>query len=442
MLSLTYTLLYHDKKTRLSFAIIFLVMVMIPLSVSGQEECQALLFIRGLLVYGGNEQTNLPVIVRRGFTDDSLRYPHITIQFDVNERTPPRLAIRFYHCDMNWNIDDDPFFRDDFYTYSRSLFYQKAQESAKQVTWRFLNSFPSPEHPFVRFLHSGNWLFEIVDEYDHSKAYASGRFIVIDNHVALDLSVQNDYWSEFAPPANRVHRLDLRLNVPDGLIADYVTTVDFYKNRHIFDSYRVTTDRFESNTRFDGLGRSEKTFTYLNMAPGNGYRFLDLRSPTQYPTGYVALRPEGPDQSRMKYGSDQMILFGACQLSTVGAWDADYLCVRFELLLDQLQNRDVFVAGQFNQWDPQLEDKMVYDSKSKSYKLEKYLFRGFHDYQYVTGQYDHEKRFVSSANWIELENNFWETSNEYWAIVYYTDPQYGGFTQAVGFTRRYSVDVR
>jgi hypothetical protein len=411
-----------------------------PGLVFAQKECPGQPFIRGLRVFGGTDERNLPLIVVSKSKTPSAHagdYPFITIRFDVAEPSPPRLKIVFHHCDRDWKIDQDFVVRDDFFGFTRMLFYETSPAGTRHYTYRFTNSFPSKEHPFVRFQYSGNWSFEITEEDDAKTIYATGRFIVVEDLVRGNLQALNNFWTENDPPRDRVHRLELDISVPKSLFADYVETVDFYKNQNLFENYRVKSYDFTRNTRVDGIGMREKTFTYMNVLPGNGYRVFDITALTLYPSDEVFGKAEGPDFTRYRFGTSPMRYFGSSETMPAINADADYSCVRFELATPEFPTADVFVAGIFNNWDPQLEDRMHRDPVSGNYVVEKWLFRGAYDYQYVVGVFDPALGYVTKQDWIALEGNDWDAGNLYWAIVYYSDDQFGGITRAVGFALRY-----
>ncbi|MFZ1728638.1 MAG: type IX secretion system plug protein domain-containing protein [Bacteroidota bacterium] len=404
-----------------------------------QDVCPKPPFIRGLRVYAGNDETNLPVMIK---SDSSVQVQNlpmpafITIRFDVAEEMPPRLTIRFHHCDKNWNIDTDYFVRDDFFTYTRLLFYEQSAAGVDGYRWRFTNSFPSSDHPFVRFLYSGNWIFDITDENDASIIYASGRFIVAEQGVRSGLEVRNDYWTRWDMPFDQVHRLRLEVRIPSPgpIFPDYVRTVDFYRNFDLYKNYRVDSYDRQANTFVEGIGLERKTFTYENIPSGNGYRLFDLRRPAVYPARQLVRKFEGPDFTRFRFGTDRSSYLGAAVTEPLRSFDADYLCVQFELETPFIEDGDVFVAGIFNNWDPQLEDRMIFDKETGHYFLHRWLLRGAYDYQYVVGSYDEELGYLDNADWLRLEGNGWGANILYWAVIYYDDDQFGGVNRAVGFT--------
>ncbi|MBE0642862.1 MAG: DUF5103 domain-containing protein [Bacteroidetes bacterium] len=404
-----------------------------------QELCPQPPFIRGLRVYAGNDETNLPVMFKADSSaqTNSLALPtFVTIRFDVAEEMPPRLAIRFHHCDKNWQIDTDYFVRDDFFTYTRLLLYEQATAGIDGYRWRFTNSFPSLDHPFVRFLYSGNWIFDVTDESSAGTIYASGRFVVVEQGVSAGLEVRNDYWTPWNMPFDQVHRLRLSVRVPNPgpIFPDYIRSVDFYKNFDLYNNYRVDSYDRQDNTFVEGIGMDRKTFTYENIPAGNGYRLFDLRRTAMYPARQLVRKFEGADFTRFRFGTDRSAYFGAAVTEPLRSFDADYLCTQFELETPFIEDADVFVAGIFNNWDPQPEDRMTYDEEIGHYVLHRWLLRGAYDYQYVVGRYDEDLGYVADADWLRLEGNGWGANNLYWAVIYYDDDQFGGVNRAVGFT--------
>jgi hypothetical protein len=429
------------RKLLLSLTITIAASAILSAQVPETEACPQLPFIRGLRVYAGDDETNLPVMIRADTSArsaDAILPSFITIRFDVAEDTPPRLAIRFHHCDKDWNIDTDYFVRDEFFTFTRTLFYEQSSAGIEAYRWRFTNSFPSAEHPFIRFLYSGNWIFDITDENNDQVIYASGRFIVVEPMVRAALEVRNDYWTPWDMPFDQVHRLRLNMRIPSPgpLFPDFVRTVDFYKNFNLYENYRVDSYDREVNTFVEGIGMDRKSFTYENVPAGNGYRLLDIRRPAVYPSRTIIRKFEGADFTRFRFSTDNSTYFGSAVTEPLRSFDADYLCVQFELEHPFIKDGDVFVAGIFNNWDPQPDDRMRYDKEIGHYFLRRWLLRGAYDYQYVVGRYDEDRGYVSDADWIRLEGNGWAANNLYWAVIYYDDDQFGGVTRAVGFAWR------
>jgi hypothetical protein len=153
---------------------------------------------------------------------------------------------------------------------------------------------------------------------------------------------------------------------------------------------------------------------------------------------------------RLAGGADHLRLYwrtgtdhdGEAILNSFTGLNSDYLEVLFRLdMLDRDYRaltagaREIFVAGEFNFWNPANEDKLHWDELERSYVVRKVLRRGIYDYQYVTGRWDPLSGSVVSQDWTATEGTDWRTTNVYTALVYYNDPRFGGFDRIVGIGR-------
>ena len=138
-------------------------------------------------------------------------------------------------------------------------------------------------------------------------------------------------------PFDQVHRLRLTLAIPNPgpIFPDYVRSVDFYKNFDLYRNYRVDSYDRQDNTFVEGIGMDRKSFTYENVPAGNGYRLFDLRRSAVYPARQVARKFEGADFTRFRFGTDLSTFFGSAVSEPLRSFDADYLCVEFELETEQ-----------------------------------------------------------------------------------------------------------
>lgn len=93
--------------------------------------------------------------------------------------------------------------------------------------------------------------------------------------------------------------------------------------------------------------------------------------------------------------------------------EADYSWVYFALDSEKT-DKDIFVLGGFNNFQPSTENQMYYDENSKKYIAKIYLKQGFYNYILATKNPD------GSLNFGEINGNFWQTENLYQAYLYYT----------------------
>jgi hypothetical protein len=381
--------------------------------------------VRGLSVYGMENEDAPPLI------DDSL-HRYITIQFDVAAPDPPELRIRFLHCNRDWVPDESAFVQDDRYGRSDILAFRTAPAGVGQYAYRFVNRFPD-ENGVVQFVYSGNWIFRIIDT-DETTVLGEGRFFVVEDLVRPAATVRNAYQTGLASPLNQVHRVDVQVTLPDEMDGMCYTTVDIYQNHRFHAPWRIDAWDRDPFTTVEGFGSGERTFTVLNIPPGNEYRTLDISNANRYPNRDTVRSVDGLDLPRnfWRTGSDRD---GSARLNRFTGVHSDYLPVMFRLRIppDAATDAQVFVAGPFNGWDPGAGDLLVPDLRENALVTVRLLRRGVYDYQYVTGTWDEEKGMVTGQDWLALEGNDWRTVNIYTAFVYYRDSRFGGFDRLAGY---------
>lgn len=94
--------------------------------------------------------------------------------------------------------------------------------------------------------------------------------------------------------------------------------------------------------------------------------------------------------------------------------EADYPTVYFSLNKETpYQNKDVYVHGGFNNYKFTSENKMSYNYHQKLYEVAIPLKQGFYNYKFAT------KDSNNTINLTDIDGSFYQTENEYTAIVYY-----------------------
>ena len=380
----------------------------ILLCMIGRIEPASATIIRGVQVYGHNNETEFPLIVRDSINEEGKgvdKSDFITIQFDAVVSDPVGLKIRFLHCNRNWVPDDNLFVQDVNHNTSHLLNYAPSPIGVHAYTYRYINSFPDPAR-LVRFDFSGNWIFRIMDASEDS-VFGEGRFFVVDRLMGVGIAVTNDYLTENVSPLNQVHKVAVHLHLHDETEGMYFTTVDVYQNRRFRAPFRIDLVDRDPYTFVDGQGRGYREFIVSDILPGNEYRTVDFSSPNKYPNGMLVRILEGADQPRpcWRTGAD---MNGTAVLNEFTGINSEYLDVLFRLNLTETDRRnatdggrDVFVAGPFNDWDPRPEDQLVYDEQERSMTVKEYLRRGIYDYQYVTGILNQELGTVEQHDWTQ-----------------------------------------
>ena len=390
--------------------------------------------VRGLSVYGLNNEQNFPVILRDSSGRANPGAQYITIQFDVQAKEPPQLTLRFLHCNRDWVPDQNLFVQDEVHNTSFTLNYRPSPNGVEYYSYRFRNRFPD-KNDIVRFNYSGNWVFRLLGR-DGGTVLGEGRFFVVDVASPVSVSVANDYLTDAISPLNQIHKVRVNVRLPNEIDGARYTTADIYQNRRLHDPYRVDVNDRDPYTVVEGFNLGYRLFTVLNILPGNEYRTLNTVNVTQYPQKSLVRPVEGVDQPRLYWrtGPDRN---GTALLRDAKGVASDYLNVLFRLDLSATHKvdggTDVYVVGPFNQWNATVEDGLAYDAAEQCYVVKKLLRRGIYDYQYITGSWDNATGEVVRQDLVVLEGNDWRTTNIYFAMVYYNDPRFGGFDRIVGF---------
>ena len=74
---------------------------------------------------------------------------------------------------------------------------------------------------------------------------------------------------------------------------------------------------------------------------------------------------------------------------------------------------DVFLIGQFTNYELNDKWKMIYNPLSDKYECSAYLKQGYYNYTYVLAEKNNYQKLTS------LDGNYWETENKYTILMYY-----------------------
>ncbi len=117
------------------------------------------------------------------------------------------------------------------------------------------------------------------------------------------------------------------------------------------------------------------------------------------------------------------------------AIEADYAWVHFSLKAeDHLINKNVYVYGNFNNYQLNASNKMEYDEANNVFRKAILLKQGFYNYKYVT---------LTNNGYLDegaISGNFYQTENNYKALVYYRTLG-GRYDKLVGFGEGTSINI-
>jgi hypothetical protein len=148
---------------------------------------------------------------------------------------------------------------------------------------------------------------------------------------------------------------------------------------------------------------------YLFDFDFNGKYYVDTRNANRNTNAIQASRDE---QSRAEFSFSRKLLDGEYTFLSKDI-RADYAEIHFRLKSDELAD-DVYLYGDFTDWQIKPEFKMRYDYAEGKYKVMATLKQGFYDYMYVADTQD-------GPNFRSLEGSWNETENDYTVIIYYRE---------------------
>ena len=382
--------------------------------------------IKSLRVYSETE-TSFPILTP--LEDDNKK---LTIEFDIDSDVLPNLNIVFKYCDKNWIPYDNLFLVNNGKNIEHDLDFEILPFTCEDARYRYKGFFPN-EDDFVDFPFSGKWMFYITGIQDTSKVYASGKFYVVYNDLNINVNLKKEMLEEksYSPlEIGRIINLTSSFDLPEELFPNFIDQIEIIQNKKI--SSPIIVDRtFNTNTRQYSWNADRKfSFTARDIYPGNEYRQTDIRDINKFNSKDVSAQFSGFELSRF-YKLGRRDLNGSYLLTNYKNDFATYLNVNFRNKPPEEFLGDIFLVGSFNDW--QLSPKYKLENDDGIFAKTIQLKRGIYDYQYVTGYINNG--LIKDENWIYLEGNFWETSNEYHVFLYYRDPNYGGYDRIIGFKK-------
>ena len=383
--------------------------------------------IKSLKAYIGRKETSFPLVLP---ADKNAN--HLTIEFDIQSTFEPDLSIVFRFCDKNWKPYQNIFLSNQGQNIKSPLQYSTLPNTVTEAKYHYRGSFPD-ENGYVSFPFSGKWMFFITDAYDTSKVYSSGKFFVVYDTVKMITSLRNEQLEDhvyFPADLAKIFNITTDFNLPQEFYPEFVDRVEIVDNRKI--DYPIIVDRtFNTNSKqFYWNGAREFTFTARDILPGNEYRELDMMNVNRYNSRDVRAQFDGIEYSRF-FHQGARDLNGSSILMNPYNTFATYLNVTFSIRPPNDYNGEIFLTGAFNNW--KLSPDYELQNNDGLYSIEVPLKRGIYDYQYVTGNLENNK--ISNANWVYLEGNSWQTSNQYFVFLYYKDQNYGGYDRIIGYQK-------
>ncbi len=372
--------------------------------------------ISTLQVVAGDDWLSPPVTYLKG--------PAIHISFDDLTHDYHRYTYKVVHCDADWSESEGLFESDYIDGFTEGNLIEDTEESlnTNMLYTHYRLTIPNRQ---CRLKMSGNYKLTVYDDNNDEEPMLIACFMVVDPKMSVSLSVTPNTDID----VNRSHQ-------QVGMNLSYLGTSVINPSNQIktvvMQNGRWDNAVVNAKPQFvmgDGL-RWEHCRDLIFEA-GNEYHKFEVLD-TDHPTlGIDRIRWDGErfhayvftDEPRPNYLYDEDAN-GAFYIRNSDNVEndrlTDYVMVHFQLNCPRPVDGDVYLNGVWtnDQFLPQY--LMEYDEGSHSYQGALLLKMGYYSYQYVLIDAD------GYAHIMPTEGSFYQTENQYQALVYFREP--GGRT--------------
>ena len=381
--------------------------------------------IATLQVVADNDWLTMPVIRLNSGQRIHIEFDDLTHQYN-------RYAYKVIHCEADWTESEELFESDYIEGFADGNTIDDMEESlnTNQLYTHYSLTLPN-EH--CRLKMSGNYKVEVYDDNDDSEPMLTACFMVVEPVMTVRMEVTPNTDID----VNKSHQ---QVSMEVGYNGLQVLQPERQIHTVVLQNGRWDNARLNAKPQYtmaDGLRWDHNRDLIFDA--GNEYRKFEVLD-TDHPTlGIDRIRWDGKqfhafvfaDEPRPNYLYDEDTN-GAFYIRNSDNIEnnriSDYVQVHFQLMCPQPVSGDVYVNGVWTN-DRFLEQyRMEYDYGSSSYQLTLPLKMGYYSYQYVMLDAD------GFAQVMPTEGSFFQTENEYYALVYYR--QQGGRTdRLVGYQK-------
>ncbi|MCC6845936.1 MAG: DUF5103 domain-containing protein [Bacteroidetes bacterium] len=430
---------FAEQKIRFAAIALFIAVGAAVISSASDEIPPRLIATR---VYGGNSEL-LPPIIR---LSEPSRKPamlqafgenYATVELDVQAALPPQLYVQVVHCDVNWREDENIFLNNTAQSRTSNIEWRSAAVQSEYFTHRAIIALPNSQ---IKFSVGGNWKAKFYS-YDDNSLFAEAKVFVIDPIGECRVDIYPDVYMPNVRAGGAAFAVEAAVRLNQRLSDFQLHTVTLYRNNRFAEPMPVSANSVvELNERMfrDNMPRSVygfagfgKKFRIEKVPAENGYRVLDAANTVIFPSGNYPVRLPMTDLRRNGTYSDMDSDGGFDTRFVSGGYD-EYAAVEFVLDPEGPPSADaVFVSGSFNNWSPDAQWMMNYDTEKGLYFLRQWVRRGRHDYLYMTGRLNADTRRTDRRDYAEFEGNSNANNHSFIALAYYRETDGGGYDTIV-----------
>ena len=346
----------------------------------------------------------------------------LVLRFDDLQPDPEQLSYTIVHCDAQWKPSD--LMTNQYITGTPTDFVSPAEQS-RLTLQPFIEYTVEVPNEFMRPAIAGNYLLKVFRNNDQEDLLLTRRFLVFEQRVDIQASVQASRDVELRDIAQQV---DLTVRYPGVQVTDPFGDISVT----ILQNMRWDDARTGFKPKF--LRDHELVYDHPKeglFLGGSEWRVYDLKN-TRYVTNEIqriARSPDGleevfllPDQKRnIRVYVEEPDLNGKHFVRNDqmdgDPLGADHTWVDFTLKLDgPVSSGDIYVYGGFSDFQCQKEYRMVWMPDLKAYTLRAKIKQGFVNYCYAYLPAGAEKPDLTT-----IEGSHFQTENDYLVLVYVKD---------------------
>ena len=331
------------------------------------------------------------------------------------------------HCTSDWKTTDleqieylDGYFEDEIFDYKFSL-------NAVPQYIHYNLVFPSAD---MRVKLSGNYIIKVyLDSPEDENVIITRRFFVVEPLARIEASIP--YYPKQLEYTRLKQQIDLKVHTPD------LFSVDPERRINVTIRQNGRWDNMKSGLKPSSIMMNELDYNYRDgivFDGGNEFRNFDMKSYWyQSPqirriisdeNGYnVILHTDAPREGKPYESLEDLngTRYIKARPNQETAIEGEYAWVDFTLRHGKIENADIYILGQLNDWHLDSKSKMRFNGQTNQYYGEMFLKQGYYNYNYVVVPKGKKEGDITI-----IEGDYWDTFNDYTVYVYYTErmPEY------------------
>ena len=378
-------------------------------------------------------------------TIDELSLPMINlnsaeqllISFDDLDTDIKDYYFTIIHCKSDWTASDlmqseyiDGFTDEPITNYEFSF-------NTLQKYSHYSFNFPTEE---LKPLLSGNYVFKIYEQGGETIAFK--RFMVLETMLTIKAEVRR---ATLVDDRKTKHEIDFIIKHPNITIADPFSDIKvtikqnnrgdnaitdlkplFVKNNELIYDYQEDNTFWGNNEfrHFDIKSLRYQSERIKEIIFDSTYHHVYLFNDRKRPYDRYSIEPD---------------INGKFLIKSQEGWkssiEADYAFVHFTLPVDHISYGELYVIGEFTNWQLEAANKLKYNADKIQYEASIYLKQGYYNYHYALKDTTTNRVDVSF-----IEGTHYQTRNDYYIYVYYraVGDRYDRF---VGFLKTSSKEL-